>query len=159
MRRRVDEAQQRQAVALNPAPAAIDAPGTGVAPDPGPAATPSEAAKPPATTTTARPQAAGAIDDTIVQASSLRVRRRAAPEYPREALEALISGWVEMQFIIEQDGGVRDVVVSASQPSRVFDNAAITAMKRYRFEPILRDGQPVEQRARLRMSFKAEDGG
>lgn len=169
MRRRVDEAAQRQAAANSArSAAAVTTPPPAVASGIAPAADPppgaSESPQQPASTQPAIPgppatnSAPAAAGDGIVQASTLRVRRRAAPEYPQAALQSLVSGWVEMEFVIEKDGSVRDVVVSASEPSRLFDAAAVSAMKRYRFEPVLRDGEPVEQRARLRMSFKAEDG-
>jgi protein TonB len=52
---------------------------------------------------------------------------------------------------------VQNVVVVESQPRRTFDSAAMTAMKRWRFAPVLRDGQPVEQRASMRMRFTATE--
>jgi hypothetical protein len=33
----------------------------------------------------------------------------------------------------------------------------MSAMRRYRYEPVQRDGVAVEQRARLRMRFTAQD--
>lgn len=94
----------------------------------------------------------------VVSARTLRVRRQVDPEFPRQALDRLVSGWVEMEFTVATDGSVRDVEVIAAEPERTFDAAATAAMRRYQFAPVLRDGQPIEQRARLRMRFTAEDG-
>jgi protein TonB len=95
----------------------------------------------------------------VVSALTLRVLRRQDPVYPPVALAQLTSGWVEMEFTVAKDGTVQDVVVVASEPRRTFDSAAMAAMKRYRFGPVLRDGQPVEQRATMRMRFTAQDKG
>jgi TonB family protein len=34
------------------------------------------------------------------------------------------------------------------------DRAALDALRRWRFEPIVRDGTPVAQRAKIRLAFK-----
>ena len=81
-----------------------------------------------------------------------------APEYPSRALEQLISGWVEMEFTVARDGSVKDVTVISSEPRRTFDAAATAALRRYRYQPVVRDGETVEQRARMRMRFTPVDG-
>jgi protein TonB len=62
-----------------------------------------------------------------------------------------------MEFTVARDGTVQDVSITASEPRRTFDSAALSAMRRWRFAPVLRDGQPVEQRATMRMRFTAQD--
>jgi protein TonB len=94
----------------------------------------------------------------VVSASSLKTLHREAPVYPPQALQNLTSGWVELEYTVTTEGSVRDVVVVASQPRRTFDSAAVAAIRRYRYQPVLRNGVPVEQRATLRMRFTAEDG-
>ena len=42
-------------------------------------------------------------------------------------------------------------------PAGTFDRAAITALKRWRYEPVMRDGEAVPQRAHMRMRFTALD--
>jgi TonB family protein len=144
MRRRVDEAAPKQPAETTPAQSDAAAAATGSGGD-------SAGAQDPA-------QATGTVaGESIVSALTLKALRRADPEYPAQALEKLISGWVELEFTVAKDGTVQDVVVAQSEPRRIFDNAAVTAMKRYRYAPVLRDGQPVEQRARLRMRFTAQD--
>src|SRR5690606_6042564 len=93
-----------------------------------------------------------------VSASTLRVVRRVAPEYPQFALDSGVSGWVEMEFSVAKDGSVRDVKVIESEPGRTFEAAAVAAMRRYRYEPVIRDGEPVEVSARLRMRFTPQEG-
>jgi protein TonB len=94
----------------------------------------------------------------VVAATTLKLLRSAAPEYPQRALEQLVSGWVEMEFTVGRDGSVKDMTVVNSEPRRTFDTAALAALKRYRYQPVVRDGETVEQRARIRMRFAAQDG-
>ena len=63
-----------------------------------------------------------------------------------------------MEFTVARDGSVKDVTVVNAEPRRTFDAAALAALKRYRYQPVVRDGETVEQRARMRMRFTAQDG-
>lgn len=92
-----------------------------------------------------------------VAASSLTVLRKTVPEYPERALQQLTSGWVDLEFTVHTDGSVRDVVVVNSEPGRTFDTAATKALLRYRYAPVLRNGEAVQQRAQMRMRFTAQD--
>ena len=94
----------------------------------------------------------------VVAAATLKLLRSAPPEYPQRALEDLVSGWVEMEFTVGRDGSVKDITVVNAEPRRTFDAAALAALKRYRYQPVVRDGETVEQRARMRMRFTAQDG-
>jgi TonB family protein len=90
----------------------------------------------------------------IVQAATLKRTREVAPNYPREAERQGIRGWVDVEFTIAPDGTTQDVVVRNAQPQRTFDQAAVDAVKRWRFEPIVRDGAAVAQRAAMRIRFE-----
>jgi len=46
-----------------------------------------------------------------------------------------------------------DVVVVDSTPGTVFDTAAIAAVQRWRFRPVLVDGEPVSARAKVHIEF------
>ena len=59
-----------------------------------------------------------------------------------------------MEFTIAPDGTTRDLVVRNAQPLRTFDQSAIDAVKRWRFEPVRRDGAAVAQRAAVRIRFE-----
>ncbi len=60
---------------------------------------------------------------------------RVSPEYPVRARIAGQEGYVELEFGLRADGRVRDVEVSDSWPRRVFDRAAVRAMREWRFDP------------------------
>ena len=50
-------------------------------------------------------------------------------------------------------GSVCDVEVVNANPSAVFEAHTISAVSRWRYAPVLRDGQPIAQRALIRVSF------
>jgi TonB family protein len=67
-----------------------------------------------------------------------------------------MSGWVELEFTVRADGSTGDIVVTNSSPRRTFDNAAMTAVGQWRYQPVIRDGKPAEQRAAVRIRFADE---
>jgi TonB family protein len=83
--------------------------------------------------------------------------KRPAPVYPREALRRGISGYVDMAIVINPDGTVKDAEVWDSRPLRVFDQAALAAMRRAVFKPRLVNGKPVEARTLQRYQFRMEN--
>jgi protein TonB len=92
----------------------------------------------------------------VIGAGSLRRTRFVEPEYPRTARNAGVEGWVDLEFVVRTDGSVDAARVLAAQPEGTFEDAALAAISRWRFEPVQRDGVPVDQRARLRMRFNIE---
>ena len=78
----------------------------------------------------------------------------AAPEYPVEAARNHTSGYATVEFTVNPDGSVSNAHVIASQPSRVFNNAAIQAVSRSKFKPALKDGQPVSSTLQRRIDFQ-----
>jgi len=93
-------------------------------------------------------------ESATLQAVNLPRRREIAAVYPRDALVNGTEGWVDLAFTISLDGAPTNVTATAAQPVRVFDAAAISALRQWRFEPIVRDGVPQTRRATLRMEFK-----
>ena len=65
----------------------------------------------------------------------------ATPVFPRHAT---MPGWVDVEFVIAQDGRVIDPVVIASKPKGIFDRAALSAIRQWRYTPIEVDGEIVE---------------
>jgi TonB family protein len=95
-----------------------------------------------------------AFSSNVVQAATLKRVREVPPVYPREAERLGVKGWVDVEFTIAPDGTTQDVVVRNSQPQRTFDQAAVDAVKRWRFAPVTRDGATVAQRAAMRIRFE-----
>ena len=55
------------------------------------------------------------------------------------------------------DGSVKEVEVRDSEPEELFSDAAIRAVQKWEFEPVLEDGVLVEKRAGVRMLFAFEN--
>ncbi|MEX2122473.1 MAG: energy transducer TonB [Woeseia sp.] len=70
---------------------------------------------------------------------------RIAPEYPPRALNRGIEGWVQVQFTITATGAVKDAVVVAAEPPRLFDEAALRSIARWRYNPKIEGGVAVER--------------
>lgn len=89
----------------------------------------------------------------VAQAGSLELVRYVPPEFPLPARQKAMSGWVDVQFTVLTDGSVSDIAVLGAQPAGVFERPATDAVRKWRYRPILRDGQPINQRARVRVRF------
>lgn len=57
------------------------------------------------------------------------------PLYPERALLRGIEGSVRLSYYVDEDGRVRDVRVEQSNPPSVFDTAALSALRKWRFVP------------------------
>ncbi len=70
---------------------------------------------------------------------------RIDPEYPQRELVRGTEGWVQVQFSVTGGGTVRDATVVASEPRGVFDEAALEAIARWRYNPRVEGGVAVER--------------
>lgn len=127
------------AAALSPPPARESAPKPApVTPAPTPASPPTRAA----TEATVAPVAV-AIEPTHAPvpkpvappAPTLpRLLSDSPPRYPLAALNRRLEGSVQLAFTIQPDGRVSDTRLISAQPQGVFDEAALAAAARWRFE-------------------------
>ena len=101
----------------------------------------------------AKQAAAKARAAEVVAATSLELTHYVAPSFPREAQERAVSGWVDMQFTVTTEGAVTDIGVTGAEPVGLFEQSAAEALRKWRYRPVLRDGQPINQRARVRVRF------
>jgi TonB family protein len=90
---------------------------------------------------------------TFVNASSLTRTHYVAPQFPDLARARGIDGWVDLQFVVASDGAVSDLAVVGAQPVGIFEQAALDAVRHWRYQPVLHDGQAVSQHARVRLRF------
>ena len=67
---------------------------------------------------------------------------QAAPEYPPRAFVEGVAGLVIVEVVVDKDGKVKQA--RAPESVAVLDDAAIQAVKKWRFAPPHRDGQLVE---------------
>jgi TonB family protein len=87
-------------------------------------------------------------------ASSLKRLRAPSPDYPATALAQRIGGSVTLEYTVDSSGETRDVHVVEATPPGVFDQAAINAVKHWRYAPLLVNGAAVEVPVRTRMRFE-----
>src|SRR5216684_820669 len=79
-----------------------------------------------------------------------------APKYPPEAGRARIEGTVVLLAVIGRDGTVEDVRVKSGLS--VFAQAAIEAVKQWRYRPYLLNGEPVEVDSQITINFTLSRG-
>ncbi len=91
-----------------------------------------------------------------ISASALTRTKYVAPKYPRSAQRRSQSGWVEVEFTVDLDGSVKNVSVNASEPGLIFVNAAVTAVEKWEFEPIIENNTAVQKLASVRLMFAVE---
>lgn len=75
------------------------------------------------------------------------------PEYTDRARRKKINGNVVVSFIVTSEGEVRDATVTRSL-DKDLDQQALAAVRKWRFEPALKDGTPVEVRLRAEVTFR-----
>jgi protein TonB len=74
-----------------------------------------------------------------------------SPQYPPEAGRARIEGTVVLMALIGKDGSVQDVQVESGLP--ILAEAAMDAVKQWRYKPYLINGEPVEVDSRITINF------
>jgi protein TonB len=89
----------------------------------------------------------------IAQNADLIPIVRLAPQYPRQAAQAGISGWVRLRIVVNPDGSVREARAIDSEPRGMFEAAAVTAAMRGRFRPRMVDGAAVQSSGEYTVTF------
>ena len=89
----------------------------------------------------------------VVSAANLELAKYVPPVFPTAARQRGLSGWVDVQLLVKADGSVSDVIITGAEPVGVFEQAAVDAVRKWRYKPVERDGHAIDQRARLRMKF------
>jgi TonB family protein len=82
------------------------------------------------------------------------VRTRVEPVYPEEAMKVGVEGNVRLECVVEPDGTPSDIVV-IRRLYPPLDEAAIQALKRWRFDPGRKKRQAVAVRIELEMRFSS----
>jgi len=77
---------------------------------------------------------------------------RVEPEYPEDARQQNIQGPVVLDVRIARDGAVQEVKLLSGQP--LLADAAIAAVKQWRFKPRTLQGHAVEMQTKITLNFK-----
>ncbi|MDP2309457.1 MAG: energy transducer TonB [Pseudomonadota bacterium] len=81
---------------------------------------------------------------------------RVAPTFPARARALGQAGHVTLSFVVDVDGTSQDVHVVESDPPGVFDDAAVAAVREWRFDPGRHQGNPVAVRVRQTLRFELQ---
>ena len=82
---------------------------------------------------------------------------RIEPDYPMRARQRGIEGWVVVEFTITPAGTIKDAKVLQAQPPDVFDEAAVRAISRWKYNPKIEGGVAVERPGiKVRLDFKLD---
>jgi protein TonB len=68
---------------------------------------------------------------------------RVEPEYPPQARQRKLEGWVQVRFTISTAGSVKDAAVVKSSHA-VFERNALQAVSKWKYQPQLVGGKPTE---------------
>jgi len=118
-------------------------------PPPPPAPAPAAAPLPPLAD--AAPVAAPATADAAQTAP--RPISTPGPNYPRASLRRGESGEVLLRVHVDARGRTASVDIIRSSQFNRLDQAAVSAVRRWRFEPATRDGQPVAGEVQVPVDF------
>ena len=107
----------------------------------------------PARTASAETAAATSDDPTTVpqQEMSGRILKKVSPQYPEDAKKAHVQGEVILEATIGKNGDVENLVIVSGHPQLA--PAAIEGVKQWKYRPYLVNGQAVEVRTRVTVSF------
>jgi protein TonB len=78
--------------------------------------------------------------------------RRVEPDYPEQARKQQIQGTVLLDVQAGRDGSVQEVKLLSGEP--LLADAAIAAVKQWRFRPRTINGLPVEMQTKVTLNFK-----
>lgn len=68
---------------------------------------------------------------------------RIEPDYPANARERGIEGWVVVKFTVTKIGSVEDAAVVSANPRRIFDRSALRAVRKWRYNPKIENGKAI----------------
>ena len=88
----------------------------------------------------------------ITQAEAMSAAvTKVQPEFPALARQLKISGAVELDVLIGENGAVESVTPISGNP--VLTRPAVDAMKKWKFKPFQQDGSAVKAQTALKITF------
>ena len=80
---------------------------------------------------------------------------RVDPQYPPRAKQRGIEGYVDIEFTIGPAGTVKDPKIIGAYPQGVFEQNALRAVRRWRYNAMMVDGEPVARHGvQVRIRFE-----
>jgi TonB family protein len=96
------------------------------------------------------------IESTVKALPAARAIWLEQPEFPIAARLSGIEGWVTVNYKIEENGRVSDVQIVDAKPRKVFESAVRKAVRNWRFEPLIIDGQATVRRMTQTIQFSLD---
>lgn len=81
---------------------------------------------------------------------------RIPPLYPLKAKRSGIHGWVNVKFIVNEQGRVENITIVKAQPPGVFDASVMRCVSGWHFKPGTVEGLPVKVWAETTIRFELE---
>ncbi len=76
------------------------------------------------------------------------------PEYPPEAIEKFLEGYVVVELFIDTDGTVAEAWVRSAYGGTFFETASLVAVRQFLFRPIIENGEPIPFWVSFLITFK-----
>lgn len=89
-----------------------------------------------------------------------KLLKKVEVSYPPHIARSRQDGWVQLSFVIDQEGQVKDITPLDNGGSDAFIDEAVRAVAKWQFEPAMEDGKPIEQCSNnLQVNFMITNGG
>ncbi len=83
-----------------------------------------------------------------------KLMKKVDPVYPAEAKKKNLSGKVVLEGVIDKQGNVADITQATGHP--ILIQAAMEALKQWKYEPFFKDGKPREVKFTVELNFKLD---
>jgi TonB family protein len=105
----------------------------------------------------AAPVVVPAASEKAVEPAEPKLVKMVQPDFPKEALERDIQGWVDLTLAVTASGKVASARVNDAENGRFFERAAMSAVKQWQYAPDPAADPAMTQPVRVRVSFKLQD--
>ena len=79
--------------------------------------------------------------------------RRVSPDYPSAARKDGTTGSVDLEVTVSPQGMVENVSVIQATPPDLFDKSAVTAVRKWKYDPQFVDGLPAQAHLKVHLEF------
>ena len=112
----------------------------------------------PATTAAIQPttQSDDTLSGSVLKIARPLYKQNAAPPYPRKARRLGYQGIVMLKVLVDENGRVDDLTVHKSSGHSVLDRAALSAVRKWLFEPGTEGGIKKKMWVKIPVRFKLE---
>ncbi len=92
----------------------------------------------------------------VPESANLAVRTRVEPGYPPASRRLGEQGAVMLRVLVDERGRPADIIVATSSGYPGLDDAAVEAVRRWRFAAAKRDGAAISSWTRVRILFRLD---